>query len=229
MQTRDLDDGLTVSGQIGSDDMPALAAQGVRHVICNRPDGEGSDQPAFAEIKRAAEAVGIEAHYLPVTAGNVRDEEAAEFGRLLAAVTGPVHAYCRTGMRSTTLWALSRNASGPGLAEIVRRAHEAGYGDMSGVAARIAGTGVKDGGMVLAEYDVVVVGGSAGGIAVASSLLARDRNLSVAIVDPADIHYYQPGWTFVGAGIFKPAQTAKTMASLIPKGVDWVQGRSGCV
>jgi len=222
MQSRVLDDGLTVSGQIGVDDMPALAAQGVRHILCNRPDGEGADQPAFAEIQRAAEAAGMEAHYLPVTAGSVRDEEAAEFARLLAEVNGPVHAYCRTGMRSTTLWALSRGHAGPGLAEIVRRAKEAGY-DMSGVVARIAGAGAKDGGMVLAEYDVVVVGAGAGGIAVASSLLARDQNLSVAIVDPADIHYYQPGWTFVGAGIFKPAQTAKTMASLIPKGVDWVK------
>ena len=89
--------------------------------------------------------------------------------------------------------------------------------------ARVAGDGEGHGGLVLAEYDVVIVGAGAGGIACASSLLSRDKTLSVAIIDPADIHYYQPGWTFVGAGIFQPATTARTMASLIPRGADWIK------
>ncbi|MBM70694.1 MAG: TIGR01244 family phosphatase [Haliea sp.] len=222
MEIRTLDDHLTVSGQVTPEELAALAARGVRHIICNRPDGEGADQPAYAEVQRAAEAAGVQAHYLPVVAGKVSDAEARDFGQLLDAIEGPVHAYCRTGMRSTTLWALSRARGGLAPTEIIRRGREAGY-DMSSVVARVAGEGQNHGGLVLAEYDVVIVGAGAGGIACASSLLSRDSTQSVAIIDPADIHYYQPGWTFVGAGIFQPATTARTMASLIPRGADWIK------
>lgn len=222
MEMKELDTGLTVSGQVLPPDLAALADRGVRTVICNRPDGEGSDQPNFAEIEREAQALGMAVHYLPVTSGAVTDEEATQFGALLRAATGPVHAYCRTGMRSTTLWALSRGGGDLSLERILLRAREAGY-DMTGVAARIAHSGVSAGEMVLTRYDVVIVGGGAAGIACAASLRERDKGLSVAIIDPADVHYYQPGWTFVGAGIFKPAKTARTMGSLIPAGVDWIK------
>jgi sulfide:quinone oxidoreductase len=73
------------------------------------------------------------------------------------------------------------------------------------------------------RHDVVIVGGGAAGIAVASSLRARKPDLDVAIVDPADVHYYQPGWTMVGGGAFRPETTARTMASLIPPGVHWIK------
>ncbi len=63
----------------------------------------------------------------------------------------------------------------------------------------------------------------AGGIAVAASLKARRPDLDIALIDPADMHYYQPGWTMVGGGIFSPAETARTMASLIPAGVRWIK------
>jgi len=74
-----------------------------------------------------------------------------------------------------------------------------------------------------ATHEVVIIGGGAAGIAVAASLLARSPGLDIAIVDPADIHYYQPGWTLVGAGVFKPASTARTMASVLPRGVHWIR------
>lgn len=73
------------------------------------------------------------------------------------------------------------------------------------------------------RHDVVIVGGGAAGIAVAASLRARKPDLDIAIIEPADVHYYQPGWTMVGGGIFQPQQTARTMASLIPKGVRWIK------
>ena len=43
------------------------------------------------------------------------------------------------------------------------------------------------------------------------------------MIDPADIHYYQPGWTMVGGGIFEASDTAKTMGGLIPQGVHWIK------
>lgn len=218
MDIKSLDQKLTVSAQLSPADLDTLAQRGVRAIICNRPDGEGTDQVNFAEIAREAKQCGIVAHYLPVVSGKVDDEEAAAFGKLLDAAPGPVHAYCRTGMRSTTLWALVQGKHKP-LTKILSAAKAAGY-DMSGIAARIAG---DKSGHALAEYDVVIVGGGAAGIATASSLLKRAHDLSIAIIEPADVHYYQPGWTFVGAGIFTPERTAKTMASLIPRGVEWVK------
>lgn len=221
MDIKPLDEQLSVSGQLNSSDIAALAAQGVRTLICNRPDGEGNDQTGFEEIVRAAQANQIRCHYLPVQTGTVSDEDAQAFGKLLADSQGRVHAYCRSGMRSTTLWALSQSASRP-FPDIVKRAKQAGY-DMAGVAARIAGQDETGNTHVLGSFDVVIVGGGAAGIATAASLLSRDRGLSVAIIDPADVHYYQPGWTLVGAGIFSAEETAKTMASLMPPGVQWVK------
>ena len=69
----------------------------------------------------------------------------------------------------------------------------------------------------------MIVGAGAAGISVAASLKSRKPDLDIAIVDPADVHYYQPGWTMVGGGIFEASDTAKTMGSLIPKGVTWIK------
>lgn len=54
------------------------------------------------------------------------------------------------------------------------------------------------------RYDIVIVGAGAAGIATAASLKKRQPRLSIALIDPAETHFYQPGWTMVGAGIFKP-------------------------
>ena len=74
-----------------------------------------------------------------------------------------------------------------------------------------------------AKHEIVVIGGGAAGIAVASSLLARSPDLDIAIIDPADIHYYQPGWTMVGAGVFDASFTARTMGAVLPHGVHWIK------
>lgn len=73
------------------------------------------------------------------------------------------------------------------------------------------------------RHDIVIVGGGAAGIATASSLLKRRAGLNVAIVEPAEHHFYQPGWTMVGGGVFKAPVTRRPMASVMPKGVTWVR------
>ncbi|MEM1044931.1 MAG: TIGR01244 family sulfur transferase [Pseudomonadota bacterium] len=213
---------LSVSPQITADDVETLKAKGFRSIICNRPDGEAGDQPGFDEIDAVAKAAGLETRYLPVVSGMVRDEDAMAFGEALRALPGPVLAYCRSGTRSATLWSLSEAARRP-LADILAATKAAGY-DMNGVARRIANGGRTPTDNADAVFDIVIVGAGAAGIAVAASLQGRKPGLEIAIIDPADIHYYQPGWTMVGGGIFEARDTAKTMGSLIPRGVHWIKG-----
>src|SRR5690606_30294782 len=72
------------------------------------------------------------------------------------------------------------------------------------------------------RYQVVIVGAGSAGIAVAASLLKRSRGLRVALVDPAREHFYQPGWTMVGGGVFNAESTRRQTAGLIPAGARWI-------
>ena len=221
MDPKEITPKVSVSPQIAPGDMAALKAQGFRSILCNRPDGEGPDQPTFDEIRAAAEAEGLEARYLPIVSGTVTEAQAAEFGEALEELPLPVLAYCRSGTRSATLWSLSQ-AGKRDVAQILSATKAAGY-DMAGVVRRIVNGGKTPTDQADASFEVVIVGGGAAGIAVAASLRSRKPGLEVAIIDPADVHYYQPGWTMVGGGIFEAASTAKTMGSLIPRGVHWIK------
>ncbi len=221
MDIKKVDKELSVSPQIAPSDLQALAEAGFKAVICNRPDGEGNDQPLFHEIEEAAQAAGLSAHYLPVETGKVGDEDAEHFGELLDSLPKPVLAYCRSGTRSVTLWSLSRGGKLP-LPDILSASSDAGY-DMSGVVRRIANQGRTPTEAIDARHDVVIVGAGAAGIAVASSLLGRDASLDIAIIDPADIHYYQPGWTLVGGGVFEASDTVRTLSSVLPSKVHWIK------
>ena len=139
MDIRSLAPGLSVTGQLHPDDVVTLKNAGYRAIICNRPDGEGSDQALFADIERAAQQHGMQAHYLPADTSKVSDEQAELFGKLLETLPKPIVAYCRSGMRSTTLWALSQARAQP-LEQIVDAAKKAGF-DMASVARRIANQG----------------------------------------------------------------------------------------
>ncbi len=221
MDIKKITERVSVAPQIDPKDMPEIAAAGYRAIICNRPDGEGADQPSFEEIEIAAKAAGIEARYVPVQSGMVHDGDVTAFSDVLEEVQRPVLAYCRTGTRSATLWSFHESKKRP-IADILARTQAAGY-DMNGVARRIANGGKTPTDTGDAHFEVVIVGAGAGGIAVAASLKSRKPGLKIAVIDPADIHYYQPGWTMVGGGIFEAQSTAKTMGSLIPKGVHWIK------
>ena len=75
------------------------------------------------------------------------------------------------------------------------------------------------------KHTIVVVGGGTGGIGVANALLNSRANLDIAIIEPSEKHYYQPGWTLVGGGEMSAASTEKDMADYIPKQVSWVKDR----
>lgn len=140
MTPKTIDQTLSVSDQIKPEDIGAIAAAGFRSIICNRPDGEGADQPVFAEIDAAARSAGLITAYQPIVSGKLGDEDAVAFGTLMDTLPKPVFAYCRTGTRSTTLWCLSEGARGRALPDILGRANAAGY-DMTGVVRRKADGG----------------------------------------------------------------------------------------
>ncbi|MGG1947532.1 aminotransferase class V-fold PLP-dependent enzyme [Trinickia sp. NRRL B-1857] len=96
--------GFAVSRQIAPADLKAIRNAGFRSVICNRPDGESPDQPAFEEIAAAARELGIEARYLPIEPGENGDAQVDAFGALVEALPKPILAYCRTGNRAGMLW-----------------------------------------------------------------------------------------------------------------------------
>ncbi|MCX7554189.1 TIGR01244 family sulfur transferase [Marinicella sp. S1101] len=222
MKLNHITEQVSASPQISSSDITAIQAAGFKSIICNRPDGEDSDQPNHSEISAAAKALGIDFIYQPINnTGSITTEDIEQFEHYTNSLPGPVLAYCRTGTRSTTLWSLSQ-AKHKSIPEIIELTKAAGY-DMSGVVRRIANGGEIPLDTPDLVCQVAIVGAGAAGIAVASSLAKRHTELDIIIIDPADIHYYQPGWTMVGGGIFSQEQTVKTMASLIPPGIKWLK------
>lgn len=88
-----------------------LADRGYRSIISNRPDGEAPDQPAWTEVKSAALARGMEAVHIPVVASQIKEADVRAFQDALERLPKPIAAFCRTGTRSTLLWALANEAS----------------------------------------------------------------------------------------------------------------------
>ena len=113
MDIKKLTNTISVADQISEADLTEIAQAGFKSLICNRPDGEGSDQPGFKEIEIAAKAQGLAIRYLPAESGKVTDEQGKEFGKLTDELPKPILAYCRTGMRSTTMWALANSEKMP--------------------------------------------------------------------------------------------------------------------
>jgi uncharacterized protein (TIGR01244 family) len=126
LELKRINDHVTVSPQISPDDIAQIKAAGFKAVVNNRPDGESPDQPSSDEMRAAVEAAGLIYHYIPlgrdgVSPDMIEDEKAA-----LEGSAGPVLCYCRSGTRSTTLWALSQAGKLPAQ-EIVDAAAHAGY------------------------------------------------------------------------------------------------------
>jgi len=217
-----------VSEQLSVSDIGAVAAKGIKTIFCNRPDHEAQGQTESSEIAAAAEGLGIAFCHLPVISGSVTEENIADFGKAYHDAQGPILAYCRSGTRSASLWALTEATSLDADA-ILSATKEAGY-DLSAMRPHLLGRSAAATGSDIAaadsaayseRHDVIIVGGGAGGLGAASSLLRRRPNLDILVIEPSDTHYYQPGWTLVGSGIFDRKVTMRSMASVMPKGVKW--------
>lgn len=73
------------------------------------------------------------------------------------------------------------------------------------------------------RHQIVVIGAGAAGTSVAASLLRQRPSLDVAIVEPNDIHYYQPAFTLVGGGAYSLAKTARPQAQTLPESARWIR------
>jgi sulfide:quinone oxidoreductase len=120
-----------VVGQIDAAGVRRAGEQGFKTIIVNRPDGEEPGQPKLDEIKAAAEAAGLQVRNLPFRMPPP-PAVVAETAAVLEEAPGPVLAYCRTGTRSITAWAMAQALAGTRRPdEIVALAAKAGY-DLAG-------------------------------------------------------------------------------------------------
>jgi uncharacterized protein (TIGR01244 family) len=127
-----INDHVSVSGQISPEDVATLKSLGFVAIVNNRPDGESPDQPAGAEIEAAAKAAGLAYHAIPLGREGVNSDLVDKTKAVIEGSDGPVFCFCRSGTRSTTLWALSQ-AGKLEAGDIIAQAAEAGY-DMSHLA-----------------------------------------------------------------------------------------------
>ncbi len=136
MNSVKLTDRLAVAAQIYPADVAAIAAEGYKVLVNNRPDGEESAQPPSAEFAAAARAAGLEYHHMPVTAKNFPGPDFAAMSDLLDDPARPVFAFCRTGTRCANLWvAASEDASRE---DVMRVASQRGF-DLAMATTFIAG------------------------------------------------------------------------------------------
>lgn len=110
MEYRQITDDYAVSGQIDPTDVAAVKAAGFRSIICHRPDGEQPGQPPAESVAAAAREAGLDFRHIPIVSGApVSEETVAEMREALDELDGPVFAYCRSGARSTNLFAMAQS------------------------------------------------------------------------------------------------------------------------
>ena len=127
-----LDDSIYVAGQIAPEDVAAAKAQGIKAIINNRPECEQPGQPTSAAIEAAAEAAGLGYAAIPVDHSGFRQDQVRAMAAALEAADGPVLAFCRSGTRSTWLWALARANAGDDIETLIAKAGASGY-DLTGL------------------------------------------------------------------------------------------------
>ena len=125
-QFRKVTESFQVSPQITPDEAREAIASGVVLIINNWPEGEAPDQTPIAEIEAVARAGGADFISIPFV-GRPTAEQAKAQAAAVAGAKGPVLAYCRSGTRSITAWALGEAAGGRDRDELVRLARGAGY------------------------------------------------------------------------------------------------------
>jgi len=128
---RKLTESVEASPQIGVEEVAEAARQGFTLIINNRPENESADQTPGDEIEAAARAAGLDYVAIPVTHAGFSQPQVKAMADALAS-GGKILAYCRSGTRSTLLWALAEASRGADLEALQESAAGAGY-DLSSV------------------------------------------------------------------------------------------------
>ncbi len=124
---RRITDRVLASPQITVAQVAEAAAQGVTLIVNNRPEDESDDQTPGAEIEAAARAAGLGYVAIPVTHSGFSESQVGAMTAALGGASGAVLAYCRSGTRSTLLWALAEASGGADPATLSAQAASAGY------------------------------------------------------------------------------------------------------
>ncbi|GAA5445243.1 hypothetical protein Misp06_03442 [Microbulbifer sp. NBRC 101763] len=131
MNIKKLDDQVSVSEHITCDALAPLAQNGIQVVVCNCPEGESEAHPSYADMKLAAEEAGIKFVAIPFTRGRMMREHCEAFRNVLQEGS-KVHAFCRTGNRSSQVWAGAKILMGADKKQLHSQAQGAGF-DISAV------------------------------------------------------------------------------------------------
>ena len=126
-QFRRLSETMLASPQITVDDVAAAKDLGVTLIVNNRPEGESDDQTPGAEIEAAARAAGIDYLAIPITHSGFSHPQVTKLAEALEQSDGAVLGYCRSGTRSTLLWALARASLDGDPEALAAAAAQAGY------------------------------------------------------------------------------------------------------
>lgn len=125
-----------VAPQLSVADVARAADMGVKCIINNRPDGESDDQPAGVDLAAAAHASGMNYAAIPVSHAGFSAPQVEAMRAVLDKEAGPILAFCRSGTRSSFLWALAEAGAGKDVAMLREQAAAAGY-DLSPIAAML--------------------------------------------------------------------------------------------
>lgn len=124
---RQLTESVFASPQIDLAQVAEAAASGFALIVNNRPEDESDDQTPGPEIEAATRAAGMDYVAIPVTHAGFSEGQVTAMAKALAEARGPVLAYCRSGTRSTLLWALAEASRGASPDNLAATAARAGY------------------------------------------------------------------------------------------------------
>ena len=127
MDIRSLDEAAAAAPQIAAADVPSIRAAGFTGIVNNRPDSEEPGQPTSAEIAAAAKTAGLAYAHVPLGREPLTPALAQRMRAALDGMNGPTLMFCRSGTRSTNLWALAEALGGRDADRLIASAAGAGY------------------------------------------------------------------------------------------------------